>query len=164
LPDEASRLEYWIRIKKTCPDDPDVLYELGRAYLMNDNILMGDECYRQAIKLDSARIILLLDLARYHIIKLQSNPGNPGEHPEAAEAYLSEYLESGTIQPIKAWCYARLATVNELAGKLEKAENCLEEARKLDQQYLKEDRLPPMMLYHSLTELSTEYYSYFDTY
>ena len=164
LPDDAQRLEFWININESSRDDPSVLYELGRAYLTNNDIMNGDKFYRRAMELDSVRIILLLDLARYHLIKVQEKSGRPGKHLETAEAYILEYLETEPIQPVKAWCCAQLAGLNELIGREEEAEKLLTDAQKLDQRYLKEDRLPPMMLYNAPGELTNEYYSYFDTF
>ncbi|MFC2115157.1 tetratricopeptide repeat protein [Bacteroidota bacterium] len=164
MPDEAQRLEYWINIKESSMDDPTILYELGRAYLENNDIINGDTCYRRAMELDSGRIILLLDLARYHIIKAKGDSVKHSKHIEAAEAFILEYLEMDPIQPVKAWCYVQLASLYELNGKEEEAVKFLRDAKKLDQRYLKEDRLPPMILYNPPGELSNEYYSYFDTF
>ena len=73
-------------------------------------------------------------------------------------------METDPIQPVKAWCYAQLADVYQMSGKREDSDKSLAEAQKLDQAYLKEDRLPPMMLYDPPGKLSFEYHSYFDTY
>ena len=57
-----------------------------------------------------------------------------------------------------------MAGLYKLSGMEDEAVKFLRDAKKLDQGYLKEDRLPPMILYNPPGELSTEYYSYFDTY
>ncbi len=164
LPNDTRRLEYWIDFQSSFRDDPDVFYELGRAYLVNGDNGNGEKYFRKAMELDSARNILLLDLARYSLTKAKETPGSLNKHLEAAEAYILEYLEKDPIQPVKAWCYARLAGIKQTGGKQEEAEKLFTEAQKLDPLYLKEERLPPMLLFAPPGELADEYYSYFETY
>jgi len=164
LPDESKRLDFWINTKASYGDDPVILYELGRAYLMNNDIVKADTCFREAMELDSARIILLADLARYHINKLRENSGDPAKHREAARAYINEYLETEPIQPLQAWCYGQLAEMKKFSGDQVEADEYYAIAKKLDPMYLKENRLPPMLLYNEPGVLTNEYYSYFDKY
>ena len=116
------------------------------------------------MELDSVRTILLLDLARYHINKLRENSGDPTKHRESARAYIFEYLETEPIQPLKAWCYAQLAEMQKYSGEISESDKNYAIAKKLDQRYLKENRLPPMVLYNKPGELPGDYYSYFETY
>jgi hypothetical protein len=81
----------------------------------------GDECFRKAMELDSSRIILLADLARYHIKKLRENAGDPVMHREAVQAYINEYLEAEPIHPLKAWCYGQLADMKKYSGEQNEA-------------------------------------------
>ena len=164
LPDEETRMEYWMNTTESFRDNPDILYELGRAYLMNDDIMNGDKSFRKAMELDSTKIILLTDLASYHMNKLQKNTGDPVKHREAAQAYIYEYLETEPIQPLQAWCYGKLAEMEKYSGELNEADKNYAIAKKLDPMYLKENRLPPMILYNKPGELPDEYYSYLDTY
>jgi hypothetical protein len=164
LPDDASRLDFWLDFEKSHPDDPVVLYELGRAHLADDDPVRAEQCYRRAMELDSSRIILLVDLARYHLMKARENVGETAVCLEASETFFMEYLETEPIQPIGAWCYASLARLKEMAGDETESVRLRALAKSMDPWYFKGDRLPPMLLYTRPGTLSNEYYSYFDKY
>lgn len=161
LPDNESLLVFWLRAVENFSDDPMALQELGRAYLHEGNVENAGECFRKAMEMDYGKCILLLDLARYHMKKIRTDKDMAGEYISLAEAYLLEYIDTGPVNPHKAWCYAKLAWLKDLSGDTREGERFREEAKRLDMWFSGEEAPPSMLLYIPPGELFNEFESYF---
>lgn len=154
-------LDFWLRIAESHDDDPMLQQELGRAYVADGDVQNAERCFRKAMDLERERCILLVDLARFHIKGLQRDQVRAPEHLAAAENYLLEYIRTDPVNPHKAWCYAKLSWLKDLAGETEEGNKLLEKAKQLDMRFSREEAPPSMLLFIPLGEVCHEFESYF---
>jgi tetratricopeptide (TPR) repeat protein len=162
LPDHEEMLDFWIGYRKNHESNPMMWQELGRACLAEDDVQNAECCFRKAMELDRDKCILLADLARYHIKGLQRDRLRAAEHIAAAEDFLMEYIRTDPVNPHKAWCYAKLSWLKDLAGKEEEGAQLLEMARQSDMRFSREEAPPSMLLFIPLGEVYREFDSYFN--
>lgn len=161
LSGEEKLLDFWLRIAPSHRDDPILQQELGRAYLSEGDVKHAEGCFRKAMELDPQKCTLLVDLARFHIRGLQRDKVRAPEHLTAAENYLLEYIRTDPVNPHKAWCYAKLSWLKDLAGESEEGSKLLEQAKQLDMRFSREEAPPSMLLFIPLDEVYHEFESYF---
>ena len=162
LSDPARRLAIWLDLHAKFPDDPDVNHETGRACLFAGDPWKAETYVRQVVEHDSARVLLLLDLARGYLDVKDRTGGVPGEQVLLAEACIKEVLDTEPVQPVKAWCLGQLARCMDMRGKIGEADAYRVKAKQADPLYPRGNRLPPPILYNIPGELPRETYSYLD--
>ena len=161
LPEDTGLVIYWLGVGENIKDDPMVLQELGRAYLSENDVTNAEICFRKAMELDDGKCILLLDLARYHMQQLRTDKDKAAEHSSLTENFLQEYLNSGPVNPHRAWCYAKLAWLKDLGGETTEGARLRDEAKRLDMWYSGEEAPPSLLLFIPPGELFNEFESYF---
>ncbi len=154
-------LDFWLRIAEAHDDDPMLQQELGRAYLAEGDVQHAEGCFRKAMDFERERCILLVDLARFHIRGLQRDQVRAPEHLAAAENNLLEYIRTDPVNPHKAWCYAKLSWLKDLAGETDEGSELLEKAKQLDMRFSREEAPPSMLLFIPPGEVFNEFESYF---
>ncbi len=132
-----------------------------RAYLVEGDVKNAELCFRKAMELEQAKCTLQIDLARYHLKQVRRDKTRTEEHSSLAESYLQEYIDTDPVNPHKAWCYAKLAWLKDLAGESEEGAKLLGEAKRLDQRFSREEAPPSMLLFIPLGEIFNEFESYF---
>jgi tetratricopeptide (TPR) repeat protein len=162
LPEKEGLLDFWLGYKERHGNDPMMWQELGRAYLAAAEVENAECCFRKAMAVDQHKCILLVDLARYHISRLQQDRVSAAQHMAAAEGFLLEYIQTDPVNPHKAWCYAKLSWLKDLAGEGEEGARLLEMARQLDMRFSREESPPSMLLFIPLGEVYPEFESYFN--
>jgi len=161
LPEDTGLVDFWLRILEDFRNNPMALQELGRAYLQEGDARNARECFLKAMDREAGKCILLLDLARYHMKQLRADKNKAGEHSYLAEAYLREYLDTGPVNPHRAWCFAKLAWLKDLAGDTSEGARLRDEARRLDIRYSREEAPPSLLFFISPVELFNEFESHF---
>lgn len=161
LPEGEGPVDFWLGLHKKQGDHPMLLQELGRAHLLEGDALHAEACFRKAMELEASKCTLLLDLARYHMKQVRRDKTRSTEHISSAEKYLQEYIDTDPVNPHKAWCYAKLAWLKDLAGETQEGAALLEEAKRLDMRFSREESPPSLLLFIPLGEVFNEFESHF---
>jgi len=160
LLDDENRIEFWQGVLDAYPGNPEVLEQLGKAYLYQDNVKVGVDHLEEAMKADPGKNVLLLDIARYYLMASRGDSIKTAKYMPDAEAAVNSYLETDAIVPLKAYAYSIMAFVKEGMGEPEQIELMREMAVEIDPNVSKAFGLPPMVLFSRPDELS-HYYGYF---
>ncbi|MBN2480424.1 MAG: hypothetical protein JXB19_01690 [Bacteroidales bacterium] len=163
LPDDADHVSYWQNIIMETGNNPHVLEELGRAYLLASDTENGTKYFQDAIQADVAKRYLYMNLARYHLLSSQQNPDNQAEHLEEAEKLVNTYLSSKPELPpaLKAYSNGMLALIKMVGKDNEGSKKFQETAALIDPYYSKGTGMAPEMLYCKPDEVIIRYSSFF---
>ena len=139
LPEDASRIEFWQKIKENRADNPDLEESLGKAYLYEGNLEEAINCFERAISLDSTMNILHADIGRYYLMQAMQNPAKLDSVKPLITNEFEIYLNSKPepANHLKAYVIGQLANINFRVGENEKGNNLLAEANKLDPYFSK---------------------------
>ncbi len=163
LPEGTDMIEYWLNYINTNGEDSKTLKELGTAYIFNDDIAGAQNCFEKAMAKDHSQNIRLLDLARYHMMKVMQNRERANEELPKAESFIEEYLDS-TPEPIpslKAYALGMLVKSKMLLGDKEAAEKLTAEAKALDPYYSGAFGIPSLSIFEPPTQLNHHFSSFF---
>jgi len=160
MPPEGDRIALWSELLSQNPDNPEVLEQLGKAYLYKDNLEPGKNHIEKALEADPERKYLILDLARYHLMNARSNPASKAEALELARDNISRYLATEPIAPLKAYALGLSSILESWGGSKEEGEKLREQATAIDPYFSKAFAVPPRILFSPPYELS-HYHSYF---
>ena len=161
LPEGESLLDFWLGFGKDHADDPLFQQELGRAYLKERDAGNAEACFRKAMEYENSKCTLLLDLAQYHLKQVRKDKTRTMQHSSLAEKFLWEYIDTDPVNPHKAWCYAKLAWLKDLAGDTEEGVTYLEEAERLDMRFSREETPPSLLLFIPPGDVFNEFESHF---
>lgn len=160
LPDDADRVEFWQGVLAENPDNADVLEQLGKAYLYTEDVEQGTDYLEEALRVDPKRQLLLLDLARYHMMTARSDAQSKDTALPLAEELISRYLGSQPIPALKAYALGLLAMVEMARGDRDGANELREQATAVDPHFSKAFGVPPLLLFTAPDEVS-HFHSYF---
>lgn len=160
LPDDADRVEFWQKVLDNNRDDADVLEQLGKAYLYQDNVEQGAKYLEEAMSVEPGKEILLLDMARYHLMTGMRDEKLRETASPLAEELIKRYLDSEPIPPLKAYTLELLAKLRFGLGDNRGAEELRERAKAIDPHFSKAFGVPPLLLFTKPDEIS-RYHSYF---
>ncbi len=147
LSGDVDRVDYWKTVLKSHDGNADVLEELGKACLYRMQIDDGVKYIEAAIESDPARKLLLLDLGRFHLLRVMKDRGvKESALPEAEEA-IKRYLETEPVVPLKAFSYEMLAKAKMGWGDGEGMKELRARAGKLDKNYSKAMAIPGLELF-----------------
>ena len=159
LPEDADRVEFWQGILEQNPGHADVLEQLGKAYLHQDDDENGREYLEKAMAADADKKLLLLDLARYYFMQSRDEDKAATVLPAAGQA-IERYLESEPPLILKAYALQGLARVKMGLGAEEEGKRLQAEAEALDRNVSKAFAIPsPILL--SKPDQVIRYHSYF---
>jgi tetratricopeptide (TPR) repeat protein len=157
LPEDANRVDYWQNALKQNEGNADVLEELGKAYLMANNVDNAVSCFEKAIAIKPEKSFLFLDLSIYHTFSAM-RAGNDSELLHKAitsgDAAVTRYLDSKPVLPMQAYALGvQYKFKSRLAGK-EQAEKILKKAEALDYYFSKALGIPNPDLFIPPDEIS----------
>jgi len=152
----------WDALREQHPDDPEVLEELGKAYLREGNLTQAGMCFEEAMAIDSTEVILFLDLGRYHLmhmmeILMSEEQEDLPLHLAAAEEAMLRYLDSNPPVPMKAYALRMLSHVKHGAGDQEEVRRLKDEAKSLDPYHSRATACPSPSLFTPPGAISHEH-------
>jgi len=147
LEKDADRIEYWEEVLDAHPDNADVLEELGTACMMEGETEKAVGYTEMAMEKDPGKTLLLLNLARYHIMSAMRNKEDMDTLLPVGEKYLTAYIESGPVPPLKAYALGISGRVKWMQEDKEGSANIREQANTLDPFYSKATGVPSMALF-----------------
>jgi len=160
LDQKSSRVEYWKNVLENNPNNAEVLEQLGKAYLYEDDVNNSIEYFSQAIDTNPAKHYLHLDLARFYVLSSAQDESKVKTMLPKAEESLKKYLELEKMKPLQAFAYQILSRVKMGMGDENEATAFREKANALDPNVSKAFGIPPALLFEEPDEISN-YHAYF---
>ena len=150
FPDQCG-VDFWKNtILKDCPGNPDVLEELGKAYLGEEKVDDAVKCFEQAIEFDPEKSHLFLDLSIYHTfraIRAGNNKELLQESIKSGDAAVTRYIESKPSQPMLAYALGVQSKYKSHSGDKELAKTLVNRANALDPYFSKATAAPDPHLF-----------------
>lgn len=165
-PEGTDMVAYWQKYIDENGEDCKALKELGVANLFNDNIEAAKQSFNKAIALDETQNVRLLDLARYHMMKVMQNRDAAEKELPKSKDYIQQYLSSSTdiIAPLKAYAIGMLVNIEMFSGNQTKGQELMQEAKALDPYFSRATGMPSLALFEPPTKTDHHFQSYFIPY
>jgi tetratricopeptide (TPR) repeat protein len=162
-PENADMVKFWKDLLISDAKNPELLMEVGRAYLYADDPINAENYFNEAIKADPSKNILILDLARFHMYKVMENKDLVGTELPIAKTYLEKYLNSSPepVVPLKAYAMGALMRCEMFLGNQAEAEKLMEEAKSLDPYFSRASGVPTLLLFDPPDQISHHFFSFF---
>ncbi len=163
LPQNSNLVKFWMDRLEKEKKNPDLLTEVGKAYLYKEDPKNAEKYFDEAIKSDPSKNILILDLARYHIMVVMQHKDLAKTELPLAKAYIERYLKTSPepIIPLKAYAKGIMAGTEMFVGNQAEADKLVEEAKKLDNHFSRATGIPALLLFDSPDQISHHYFSFF---
>jgi len=158
LSPESCGVDFWkSALEETKAGHADILEELGKAYLRDEQVDEAVKCFEQAIERDPAKAYLFLDLSIYHTFRAM----RAGEDKEllqtslrSGDAAVTRYLDSKPIQPMQAYALGVQSKYKRHMGNVEQAQALVNRAKALDPYFSKATGSPNPDLFIPPGEIS----------
>lgn len=166
MPEGTDMVKYWKNYIIENGEDCVSLKELGVSQLFNDNINGAKESFNKAISLDKSQNIRLLDLSRFHQMKVMQNRDAAEKELPEAKKYIEEYLASEPvpIPPLQAFSLGMLAKIEMFSGNNESAQELMEKAKALDPYFSRASAIPEASLFEPPNKIDQHFRSFFSWY
>ena len=166
MPEGTDMVEYWNNYIAKNGEDCLSLKELGVAHLFKDDIDGAKVSFSKAISLDKSQNIRLLDLSRFHQMKVMQNREAAAEELPKAKEYITQYLASvpEPIPPLKAYAVGTLAKFEMFSGNNAEAEKLTKEAKSLDPYFSQAFGIPWLGMFEPADKLDYHFLSFFSPY
>ena len=112
------------------------------------------------MKTDPEKEILLLDIARYHMMTVMRDEKMKDTALPLADELIERYLDSEPIPPLKAYAFELLAKIKWGLGDNKGVDELREKAKAIDPYCSKVFGVPPLVLFAKPDEIS-HYHVYF---
>lgn len=162
LSSESCGVEFWKAfLSKKKPGNADVLEELGKAHLREDQVEQAVKCFELAIKRDPGKTYLFLDLSRYHTFRAmrarKTDKRLFEESRAAGGEAIAKYLRSKPIRPMEAYALGVLAKYKLASGDKEQGQEFIRRAKALDPYFSKATGAPSPDLFIPPSEISRKH-------
>ncbi|MEI7420976.1 MAG: hypothetical protein WCK18_02740 [Prolixibacteraceae bacterium] len=156
-------VKFWLERVNTDNKNADLLTELGKAYLNNDDLVNAEKYFDEAIKSDTSKNYLILNLARYHMMVVMRNRDLAKTNLPLAKTFLVRYLKTvpEPIIPLKAYTMGLQTRAEMFLGNKVEADKILEEAKSLDKYFSRASGIPTLLLFDSPEKQMHNYFSFF---
>jgi len=162
-PETTDQVKFWEEQLNKDKKNPEVMMELGRAYLYKDDPINAKKYFDEAIKSDPSKNILILDLARYHMMKAMQNKDLVSSELPKAKTFLEKYIKSvpEPVVPLRAYSLGLLTQTEMILGNKAESEKLMDEAKKLDLYFSRASGVPTLLLFDPPTQISHHFFSFF---
>jgi tetratricopeptide (TPR) repeat protein len=162
-PENADRLKYWEDLLIKNPKSPDYLKEAGKECLFKDDFSKAEMYFDEAIKVSTSYNILILDLARYHIMQVMQNKDVAKTELPIAKTYLEKYLKTvpEPVIPLKAYTLGAISICERMLGNQAESDKLMKEAETLDKYFSKASGIPNLLLFDPPDLICHHYFSFF---
>lgn len=163
LSKEADHVKFWMDRLDREKKNPEFLMEVGKAYLNKADPKNAEKYFDEAIKSDPSKNILLLDLARYHMMVVMQNRDLAKTDLPLAKDFIERYLTTSPepIIPLKSYAMGLMSLNEMFLGNQSEADKWKEEATKLDKYFSRALGIPTLLLFDSPDQISHHYFSFF---
>lgn len=166
MPEKTDMVKYWKDYISENGEDCKSLKELGVASLYNDDIETSKISFEKAIALDKSQNIRLLDLSRYHMMKVMQNRDLANDELPKSKVYIQQYLDSAPepIAPLKAYAMGMLVKIEMFSGNQEEGQKLMTAAKELDPYFSRATGIPSLALFEPPNKLDLQFMSFFSPY
>lgn len=163
MPEETDRVKYWTDFTATNTKDCRVWKELGVANLFAENVEAAKENFSKAMELDKTQNIRLLDLSRYHQMKVMQNRDAAKQELPKSKVYINQYLATTPepIPPLKAYAIGILARIEMFSGNNAEGEKLMAEAKQIDPYFSQAFGIPMLSIFESPDKPDHHFVSFF---
>lgn len=156
-------VKFWLSQVERDKKSADLLAETGKAYLNNDDLANAEKYYDEAIQSDPSKNVLLLDLARYHMLVVMQDKDLAKTNLPMAKSFLERYLQTvpEPIIPLKTYAMGLLMRTEMFLGNKAESDKLMEEAKSLDKYFSRAMGIPTMLLFDSPDQIPHHYFSFF---
>lgn len=156
-------IKLWEGLIALDSQNADFYMEAGKACLFKEDPKAAELNFDKAIDLDPSKNILILDLARFHIMKVMQNSELASEELPIAKKYLVKYVSTSPepIIPLKTYTMGLLARVEMFLGNQAEAEKLMDEAKSLDPYFSRASGVPTLLLFDPPDQITHHYFSFF---
>lgn len=162
LSPESCGVEFWkALLSKSQPENTEVLEELGKAHLRENEVDQAVKCFERAIELDPEKTYLFLDLSIYHTFRAMQARNSDKElfqeSLQAGDAAITRYLNSKPIHPMEAYALGVKSKYKSAGGDQEQAQQLIKRAKALDPYFSKATGAPDPHQFIPTTEVSQKH-------
>ncbi len=163
MPEGTNMIEYWKNYISKNGESPEALNVLGSAALLNDDLETAKESFIKAMTIDKSQNIRLLDLARFHMMKVMQNRDAGTEELPKSKAYIEQYLGSipEPIIPLKAYALGMKINIERFLGNNAEAEKAMNDASALDPHFSRAFGIPLLSQFEPPTKPDHQFVSFF---
>ena len=163
MQEDTDMVEYWKNYITKHGEDCKVLKELGVACIFSDDIDSAEKQFVKAMVINKAQNIRLLDLARFHMMKVMQNRDLAKEELPKAKVFIEQYLASkpAPIPPLKAYAVGMMVKVEMFLGNKAESEKLMEEAKLLDPYFSRAFGIPALATFEPLDKEDHYFISFF---
>lgn len=142
---------------------PELLRQVGIAFLFKDNAEQAEKYFAEAMKADASQNLLMLDLGRYHVMKVMQNKELAATELPLAKECFEKYLNTKPepIVPMKAYTLGLMARTAMFSGNQDEGNKLMEEANALDKYFSKASGAPGQLLFEPPDKTCHHYFSFF---
>jgi len=161
--ESTDKVKYWEDLLVSNGKNPEFMMEAGKACLFKDDLVNAEKYFDMAIKADPSKNILIIDLARYHIMQVMQNKDVAKTELPIAKTYLEKYLKTvpEPAIPLKAYTLGLMSLTERFQGNQEEAEKLVAEAKSMDKYFSRASGVPTLMLFDPPDQISHHYVSFF---
>jgi tetratricopeptide (TPR) repeat protein len=162
-PEGTDLVKFWEEQLAKDQKNPDLLMETGRACIYNDDLANAEKYFDEAIKSDPSKNILILDLARYHVMMVMQNKDLAATELPLAKKFIEKYLKTTPepIVPLEAYALGLLTRIEMFMGNQAEAEKIMNEAKSLDPYFSRASGVPTLLLFDAPDQITHHYFSFF---
>lgn len=162
-PETTDQVKFWEEQLAKDARNPEIMMEIGRACLYKDDPQEAEKYFDQAIKINPEKNVLILDLARYHVMNAMQNRDLTNAELPKSKTFLEKYLKSSPepVVPLRAYTLGLLTRIEMILGNKAESEKLMEEAKKLDPYFSRASGVPSLLLFDPPTQISHHFFSFF---
>lgn len=161
MDENTDKVEYWNNYIRVNGENCAALKELGNAHIFNDDIDKAKEAFNKATELDKSQNIRLLDLARFHMMKVMQNRDLANKELPKAKVYIDQYLATNPIAPLHAYALGMKVKTEMFTGNKEAGEKLMAEAKSIDPYFSRAFGVPSMSIFEPPTQIDHHFQSFF---
>jgi tetratricopeptide (TPR) repeat protein len=165
-PEGTDPVAFWTDYLTTHEKNAAILAELGKACLMTDKPGEAEKYFNDAMSLDPSRNVLLLDIARYHLMQVMRSKEVADTELPLSATYFEKYLNStpAPIVPLKAYATGWLSRIHQFQGDQAGADKLTADAKALDSYFSRATGIPSAFLFDPPEKENDRFFSFFSFY
>ena len=162
-PESTDLVRFWENLLASDKKNPELLMEAGKACLVKDDPQKAEKYFNEVRTFDPAKNVLMLDLARYHIMKVMQNKDLAKTELPIAKKFLERYLKClpEPVVPLKTYTMGLLVRSDMMLGNQAQADKLMNEAKSLDPYFSRASGVPTLLLFDPPDRISHHYFSFF---
>ena len=162
-PENTDMVKFWKDRLAADAQNTELMKEVGKACLLKEDPVNAEKYFDMAIKSDPSNNILILDLARFHMMKVMQNKDLANTELPISKKYCEKYLKTlpEPVVPMKAYTLGLLTRIEMFLGNKSEADKLMEEAKSLDKYFSRASGVPSLLLFDKPDQISHHYSSFF---